>query len=319
MHSKIVTVVGGTGFVGRYVVKMLAAAGYTIRVIARNPDAAGHLKTAGEVGQIVLVRGNLAKPESLQGKLDNSWAVINLVGILFETTSQNFSALHAKGAEKLAQLAKTAGAERFIHMSSIGVDKAVKSKYARTKAMGEKAVQAAFPGATILRPSIVFGAEDQFFNKFAALATIAPALPLIGGGHTKFQPVYVGDVAKAVEHCLAQPNTCGGTYELGGPEVFTFRQLLEYVRTTTGRSPFLVNIPFGVASFAGYFTQLMPRPLLTHDQVALLEHDNVVAKDAKTFADLHITPTAVESIVPEYLSRYRKPEFSHYGDLAQPE
>jgi NADH dehydrogenase len=319
MHNKIVTVVGGSGFVGRYIVKVLAQVGYTIRVIARNPDAAGHLKTAGEVGQIVLVRGNLARPESLQGKLDNSFAVINLVGILFETINQNFTSLHAKGAEKLAQLAKTAGAERFIHMSSIGMDNAIKSKYARTKAMGEKAVQAAFPDATILRPSIVFGPEDQFFNKFAAMACISPVLPAIGGGHTKFQPVYVGDVARAVAECLKTPLTRSSIFELGGPDIFTFRQLLEYICVTTGRNPFLVNVPFGLASFLGYFTQLLPHPLITHDQVALLEHDNVVGKEAKGFTELGITPTAVESIVPEYLSRYRKPEFSHYGDLAQPE
>jgi NADH dehydrogenase len=308
MHNKIITVIGGTGFVGRYVVKLLAQHGYTIRVIARNPEAALQLKTSGEVGQIVLVRGNLAKPESLQGKLDNSWAVINLVGILFETTSQNFSALHAKGAEKLAQLAKTVGAERFVHMSSIGVDRAVKSKYARTKATGEKAVRAAFPEATILRPSVVFGYEDQFFNTFARMARLSPALPLIGGGRTKFQPVYVCDIAQAVLAVLQKAESRGQTYELGGPDIYPFRTLMEFICKTTGYNPFLVNIPFGLASFMSYFTQLLPHPPITHDQVYMLEHDNIVSKDAKNFADLGISPEAIEAIVPEYLARFTNPK-----------
>jgi len=307
MQNKIITIVGGTGFVGRYVVKLLADRGYTIRVIARNPDAALQLKTAGDVGQIVLVPGNLAKPESLQGKLDNSWAVINLVGILFETNRQNFSALHAKGAEKLAQLAKTSGVERFVHMSSIGVDKAVNSKYARTKSMGEKAVRAAFPEATILRPSVVFGYEDQFFNTFASMASILPALPLIGGGKTTFQPVYVCDVASAVLAVLEQKKCKGQVYELGGPGIYSFRQLLEFICKTTSRNPYLMNVPFSLASAMSYLTGLLPNPPLTHDQVTMLEHDNVVGKDAKTFADLGITPAAIEVIVPEYLTRFAKP------------
>lgn len=306
MNNKIVTVVGGTGFVGRYVVKLLASKGYTIRVIARNPGLALHLKTAGDVGQIVLVPGNLARPESLQGKLDNSWAIINLVGILFESTHQDFSAVHAKGAEKLAQLAKPVGAERLIHMSSLGVDKMVKSKYARTKAMGEKAVRAAFPTATILRPSVIFGAEDQFFNNFARMAQLFHALPLIGGGHTKFQPVYVNDVAQAVVAALENDAAQGQTYELGGPSVYEFKELLKYVATITGRSPLMLPIPFGLASFIGYFTQLLPRPPITHDQVGMLEHDSVVNVGAKTFADLGISPLALETIVPEYLARYAR-------------
>jgi NADH dehydrogenase len=313
MRNKIVTVVGGTGFVGRYVVKLLATRGYTIRVIARNPELALHLKTAGDVGQVVLVPGNLARPQSLQGKLDNSWAVVNLVGILFESTRQNFSAVHAKGAEKLAQLAKPAGAERFVHMSSLGVDKMVKSKYAHTKAMGEKAVRAAFPEATILRPSVIFGNEDQFFNSFASMAQLFRALPLIGGGHTKFQPVYVNDVAQAVVAALEKDSTQGEIYELGGPDTYSFRELLKYVCKVTGRSPLMLPIPFGLASLIGYFTQLLPRPPITHDQVGMLEHDSVVSIGAKTFRDLGITPTALETVVPQYLARYAKPGFAVAG------
>jgi NADH dehydrogenase len=275
-------------------------------VIARNPGLALQLKTAGDVGQVVLVPGNLARPDSLAGKLDNSWAIINLVGILFETTRQDFAAVHAKGAEKLAQLARPAGAERFVHMSSLGVDKMVKSKYARTKAMGEKAVRAAFPEATILRPSVIFGPEDQFFNTFAGMARLR-VLPLIGGGHTRFQPVYVGDIARAVLAALEESAATGGTFELGGPGVYSIRGLLEYICKVTGRDPFMINIPFGVASLIGYFTQLLPRPPITHDQVGMLEHDSVVSAGAKTFADLGITPTALETIVPEYLARFASP------------
>lgn len=310
MRSKIVTIVGGTGFVGRYVVKLLANRGYIIRVIARNPALAVHLKTAGDVGQIVLVPGNLAKPDSLAGKLDNSWAIVNLVGILFETTRQDFAAVHAKGAEKLAQLARPVGTERFVHMSSLGIDKMVKSKYARTKAMGEKAVRAAFPEATILRPSIIFGPEDQFFNAFAAMAQVYRVLPLIGGGHTKFQPVYAIDVAHAVLAALEQNSAEGGTFELGGPQTYSIRQLLEYICKVTGRDPLMLDIPFGLASFIGYFTQLLPRPPITHDQVGMLEHDSVVSAGAKTFADLGITPVALETIVPEYLARFANPRIS---------
>lgn len=305
MENKIVTVIGGTGFVGRYTVKLLAAKGYTIRVIARNPDLALHLKTAGEVGQIALVPGNLAKPESLLGKLDHSWAVINLAGILFESTRQDFSLVHAKGAEKLAQLAKAAGAERFVHVSSLGVDKMVKSKYARTKAMGEKAVRAAFAEAVVLRPSVIFGAEDQFFNAFASMARLN-FLPVIGGGETKFQPVYVGDVARAVLACLKHSVQGGNIYELGGPEIYSFRELLDYVCKATGRSPFMFPIPFGLAGLIGYLTQLLPHPPITHDQVAMLEHDSVVNAGAKTFADLGISPVALETVVPQYLMRFAK-------------
>lgn len=307
MHnSKIVTVVGGSGFIGRYVVKLLAERGYVIRVVARNPESALPLKTAGNVGQIVLTQGNLAQPETLQGKLDGSWAVVNLVGILFETSQQNFASLHAQGAEKLAQMARQAGVERYVHMSSLGVDKVVKSKYARTKSMGEKTVRAALPGAVILRPSVVFGAEDQFYNNFASMASLLPALPLIGGGMTRFQPVYVADVARAVLCALENPETTGETYELGGPGVYNFRDILAYICQITGHRPALLNVPFGLMRFASFFTELLPNPPLTRDQVSMLEMDNIVAPGAKGFAELGIAPLAVEAIVPDYLARYAK-------------
>ncbi len=306
MEQKIVTIVGGTGFVGRYVVKRLAKAGWRIRIIARNPDAARHLRTAGEVGQVVLARGNLADPQSLAGKIEDSYAVVNLVGVLFESGKQKFTALHAQGAETLAQMAYASGVKRFIQISALGVDKAGGSEYARTKLVGEKAVRAAFPAATILRPSVIFGPEDNFFNQFAAMSIAAPALPLIGGGLTRFQAVYVGDVAKAIEACLTRADTPGQTYELGGPHVYTFKEILQFILKTVGREKPLVTVPFPVASMMGSVAQLLPRPLLTRDQVALLRHDNIVGPNTKTFAQLGIKPAAVEVIVPEYLARFRK-------------
>ena len=305
MRNQIITVIGGTGFLGRYVVKRLAKAGYTIRVICRRPDSALHLKTAGDVGQIVLVSGNLAKPESLRGKLDNSYAVINLVGVLFESGKQTFTNLHAQGAEKIALMAKEAGAERFIHISALGIDKNTDSAYARSKAIGERAVQSAFPEATILRPSVIFGPEDNFFNQFAAMASLSPVLPLIGGGKTKFQPVYVDNVAKAVVLCLTQ-DVQGEIFELGGPRAYSFREILEYIMSVTGKKRMLVNVPFGVASVMGMGSEMLPRPMITRDQVRLLKHDNVVSPNAKTFKQLGISPAAVEVIVPEYLARYNK-------------
>jgi len=306
MEQKIVTIFGGTGFIGRYAVKRLAAAGYTIRVISRNADKALHLKTAGDVGQIVLMSGNLAHSESLAGKLDHSYAVINLVGALYEGGGQRFGALHAQGAERLAQMAKAAGAQRFIHLSALGVDKAAGSHYARSKLLGEKAVLAAFPEATILRPSVVFGPEDQFYNRFAAMASLCPALPLIGGGRSRFQPVYVGDVAKAIDHCLARPDTAKHTYELGGPHSYTMREILTYILHIIGRKRPLVRLPFGLASLMATGLELLPYPPLTRDQVKLLQYDNIVSPNALTLANLGIAPTAVEVVVPEYLARFNK-------------
>lgn len=305
MEQKLVTIVGGTGFVGRYIVRLLAQQGYTIRVICRNPDAALHLKTAGSVGQIVLTGGNLSDPDSLFGKLDGSYAVINLVGVLFEAGRQNFT-LHAQGAEKLAKMAKNADVKRLIHMSALGIDKAKGSQYARTKLLGEKAVLAAFPEATILRPSIIFGAEDQFFNRFATMASLAPALPLIGGGKTKLQPVYVGDVAQAVATCLQRDNTQGKTYELGGPHIFSLREIMDYILRITGKKRQLLHIPSSIGEIMGACGELLPRPPITRDQVKLLRTDNVVSNEALTLATLGISPTAVDMVVPQYLARFDK-------------
>lgn len=304
MEQRVVTVIGGTGFVGRYVVKLLAGAGYTIRVISRNPNAALHLKTAGNVGQIVLMGGNIAEPASLIGKIENSYAVINLAGILFERGKQSFAHVHAHGAEKVAQMAKAAGVQRFVQMSALGVDKAKTSDYARTKLLGEKAVLSAFPEATILRPSVIFGPEDNFYNQFAAMASLSPALPLIGGGITRFQPVYVGDVAAAILAAITRPDTAGQVFELGGPNVCSFKDILEYIMTLTGHKRMLLPIPLGMASFMGMCAEALPKPPLTRDQVRLLKSDNIVSSGVKNFATLGIAPTAVEMVVPGYLGRF---------------
>lgn len=310
MEQRIVTIIGGTGFVGRYVVKRLAAAGYTLRVISRHPDNALHLKTSGSVGQVVLMAGDITDPASLAGKIEDSYAVVNLAGVLFEAGSQNFAALHTHGTEKLAQMAKTAGVPRFIHVSALGVDKASGSKYARSKMLGEKAVLDAFPAATILRPGVIFGPEDNFINKFARMASFLPALPLIGGGRTRFQPVYVGDVAQAVEVCLARADTMGQIYELGGPEVLSFRDILRYILRVTGKKCRLLPIPFAIAPLMALkmeiIGKLCPPPMLTRDQVRLLKYDNIVSSNTHHFASLGIGPTAMEAVVPEYLARYSK-------------
>ncbi|MFO1242098.1 MAG: complex I NDUFA9 subunit family protein [Rickettsiales bacterium] len=302
--ARIVTLIGGTGFIGKYVVKHLAAEGYVIRVVSRDPEGALSLKTSGDVGQIVLQYGDLAKPKTLEGLLDGSFAVINLVGILFERGRQNFSALHAQGAEKLAKMCKDAGVQRFVHISSLGVDKATSSKYAKTKFFGEKATLAAFPEATILRPGVVFGPEDNFFNQFANILRIAPAFPLFGGGKTRFQPVYVGDVAEAVLQVLENQNTQGKIYELGGPDIVTFKEILQFTADTIRRSPCFFNLPFTLASLGATFAEFIPTPPLTRDQVRLLHYDNIVNDTMLSFADLGIQPESFRLTVPSYLQRF---------------
>lgn len=305
-RQHIISVIGGTGFLGRYVVRQLAREGYCVQVISRDPSKGAALKPSGDVGQIVPIAGDITHIGPLHDALHRSWAVVNLTGILYEKGRQNFTALHATGPEKLAQAAAGADVSRFIHVSSLGIDKAMGSQYARTKALGEKAVQAAFPTATILRPGVIFGPEDNFFNQFAAMASLSPALPLIGGGRTRFQPVYVGDVAKAVVACLKTTDSEGQIYELGGPQIYTFKEILEYICHVTGRKRRLVNVPFGMASGMGTVAELFPTPPLTRDQVRLLRHDNVVSPNAKGLAALGISATAIDVVVPEYLERFKK-------------
>ncbi len=305
----LITVFGGSGFLGRHVVRALAKRRFRIRVAVRRPDLAGHLQPLGTVGQIHAVQANLRFPDSVEAAVRDAAVVINLVGILFERGRQRFAAVHSEGAETIAQAASDFGA-RLIHVSAIGADENSSSLYARSKAEGERRVLAAKPTATIMRPSVVFGPEDDFFNRFAALARIAPVLPLIGGGHTRFQPVFVGDVASAIAQA-AEGNVRPGTiFELGGPEVRTFRELMEYVLATIERDRLLLPVPFALAKLQAGFLQFLPNPPLTPDQVELLRSDNIVSDEAKrrghTLEGLHIDPTAIEAVVPSYLWRFRR-------------
>jgi uncharacterized protein YbjT (DUF2867 family) len=305
----LVTVFGGSGFLGRHVVRALAKDGYRVRVAVRRPDLAGHLQPLGRVGQIHAVQANLRYPDSVEAAARGADVVINLVGILFERGRQRFDTVQTYGAEQVA-LAAAAHDARMIQISAIGADENSASGYARAKADGEKAVLSAKPDATVFRPSIMFGPEDGFFNKFAALARILPALPLIGGGLTKFQPVFVGDVAEAIARAVDGQARSGAIYELGGPEVRTFKELLEYVLKVIERRRFLIPLPFPLAKLQATFLQYLPTPLLTPDQVELLKTDNVVSAladtDGRTLAGLGVEPTAMEVIVPSYLWRFRK-------------
>jgi uncharacterized protein YbjT (DUF2867 family) len=306
MRSRRTAVLGGSGFIGRYVVQRLAARGDVIPVGCRRAEQARFLMTFGNVGQIAAVNVAIDDEQVLPAFLDGADAVVNCVGILAERGRQTFERVHHLGPARLARLAREAGVERVVHISAIGTDSRSRSAYARTKAQGEAAVRDSFPTATILRPSVVFGPEDQFFNRFATIAMLSPALPLIGGGRTRFQPVYVGDVADAVLKCLEDPATAGRTYELGGPKTYTLRELIELLLGEIRRKRLLIDLPFGAAEFQARLMALLPNPPLTPDQVELLKADNVVSSGALTLTTLGITPSAVEAILPTYLDRFRR-------------
>src|ERR1700744_2789901 len=308
-QDTLVTVFGGSGFLGRNVVRALARRDYRIRVAVRRPELAGHLQPLGKVGQIHAVQANLRYPASVAAAMRDSHIAVNLVGILAEGGAQTFDAVQGKGAETIAQAANAAGAT-MVHVSAIGADENSPSSYARAKAAGEAAVRATIPSATILRPSVVFGPEDQFTNRFAALARMSPALPLIGGGITRMQPVYVGDVATAVADAVDGKARAGATYEIGGPEVLTMREIMEIILATTERDRMLVSLPFGLAKFQAMFLQFAPGSLkLTPDQVALLRSDNIVSYTAKaaglTLEGLGIQADSLEAVAPQYLWRFR--------------
>jgi len=308
-QDTLVTVFGGSGFLGRSVVRALAKRDYRIRVAVRRPELAGHLQPLGKVGQIHAVQANLRYPASVEAAMRDSHVAINLVGILAESGAQTFDAVQGKGPGTVAQAAAAVGA-RMVHISAIGADETSASRYAQAKAAGETAVRAAVPSAIIMRPSVVFGPEDQFSNRFAALARISPMLPLIGGGVTKLQPVYVGDVATAVADAVDGNAKAGATYELGGPEVLTMREIMEIILAITGRDRMLVSLPFGLAKLQAMFLQFAPGALkLTPDQVVLLQSDNVVSDAAKaaglTLEGLGITADSLEAIAPQYLWRFR--------------
>jgi uncharacterized protein YbjT (DUF2867 family) len=305
----LVTVFGGSGFLGRNVVRALAKRDFRIRVAVRRPELAGHLQPLGRVGQIHAVQANVRYPASVEAAMRDSHVAINLVGILAAGGAQSFDAVQAKGAETVAKAAAAAGA-RMVHVSAIGADANSLSASAHSQAAGEQAVLAAVPSATILRPSVVFGPEDQFTNRFAALARMSPALPLIGGGATRMQPIYVGDVAAAVAEVVDGKAKQGATYELGGPEVLTMREIMEAICAITDRNRMLVPLPFGLARLNAFFLQFAPGMLkLTPDQVELLKSDNVVSDAAKasglTLEALGIAPDSMEAIAPQYLWRFR--------------
>jgi NADH dehydrogenase len=316
----LVTVFGGSGFLGMQVTRALAKRGYRVRVACRRTNLAYRAPLMGDVGQIQIVQANVRMPASVDRALEGADAVVNLVGVLFEQGRQGFQSLHAQGAKNVAEAAKARGIKNFVQVSAIGADAGSKSKYARTKAEGEAAVRALIPTAVVVRPSIVFGQDDDFFNRFAALATQSPVLPLPGGGQTRFQPVFVGDVASAIAACVADPKAAGKTLELGGPTVYSFKELMQLVLNQTKRERLLLPLPWPLARLIGTFGDLASMlpiaPPLTSDQVELLTQDNVASGLLPGLQALGITPTAVEALVPTYLYRYRKG--GQFADEAMP-
>jgi len=315
----LVTVFGGSGFVGTQVVRALAKRGWRLRVACRRPQRAYDLLPFGDVGQIQLKRADVTDRASAERAVEGADAVINLVGILYATPGRGFSAVHCEGARNVAEAAAAAGVKRLIQMSAIGADPDSQSKYARTKGEGEEAARAAFPGATIVRPSIVFGPEDGFFNRFARLSAITPVLPLFGGGEQRFQPIYVGDLAQAFARLVEDASTAGRVYEFGGPASYSFKELMQIIGRETHRPRVLVPLPFIAADalgMAGNVQSLLMPPILTSDQAILLRKDNVPSGDLPGLEALGIEGTAVEAIVPTYLWRYRRG--GQFAELADP-
>ena len=307
--QNLVTVFGGSGFIGTQAVRQLAKAGWRIRVAVRNPNLAYRMRMHGDVGQIDLVQANIRNRASVARALDGATAAVNLVGVLYEGGRQGFQAIHAMGAKTVAEVAREQGVGRLVQMSALGADAESASKYARTKAEGEIAARAVYADAVVVRPSIVFGPDDHFFNRFAAMASVSPVLPLIGGGATRFQPVFVGDVGKAVALAATTDEAAGQTYELGGSAVFTFRQLMEMMLAETARRRFLAPVPFPIAGALGAVGDLVAGilpPPVTSDQVELLKTDNVVSGAYPGLPELGLTPTTLEAVLPTYLYRYRK-------------
>ncbi len=340
MERRVATVFGGSGFIGRHVVQRLAAAGYIVRVAVRDPEAALFLKTAGDVGQVVPMAIDITHEGHVEAAVADADVVINLVGILYERGKNSlygreltFQALHVDGAATVARASQAAGVRHLIHMSALGADPHSPAAYGRSKAAGEAAVRDTFADAVILRPSVVFGPEDNFFNMFAGMARLSMVLPVLGcptwpqitfpdddrliavdfygDGGTRFQPVYVGDVADAVMAGIAGPEARGQTFELGGPRTYSFKQIMELLLSQIGRWRLLLPFPLFWARFYAWFLEFLPVPPLTRDQVDLLKRDNVVGENALTFKELGIMPTAAEAILPTYLHRFRPPSRQH--------
>lgn len=320
MTPRLVTIFGGSGFIGRHLVQRLVKTGATVRVAVRDPESVHRLRPLGDIGQIVPWAVDVRRPETIAPALDGADACVNLVGILFERGHSTFERVHVEGAAGVAAAAANAGCTRMVHMSALGASKDSASVYAQTKARGEAAVRDAFPSATIVRPSVVFGPEDSFFNMFASLTTISPFLPvmgapfppkisksgidLFGDGGPKMQPVFVGDVTRAMAMALTETGHAGKTYSLGGPTVYSFLDLMRLVLSVTGRKRMLVPMPYFAAEMQAAVLQFLPKPLLTPDQVVLLRSDNVVPGGVEGLQALGIEPTAAEAVVPSYLRRF---------------
>ncbi len=339
MQKRVITVFGGSGFIGRHLVKRLAEAGFQIRVAVRDTEAARFLKVSGDTGQVVPWLADVTHPDQVAAAVDGADCVVNLVGILYEFGRRTFQNIHVDGAAHVAVAAKAAGARRLVHVSAIGAAEDSPALYGRTKAEGEAAVLAAFPEAVIVRPSVVFGPEDNFFNLFAGLSRLTWVLPvfgcptwpgikifpegglveidLYGDGGTKFQPVYAGDVAEAIKNIISDPSLSDTalsdmlgprrTFELGGPTVYSFKEIMDLLLEATGRKRFLMPLPFGLAAFYAWFLEFWPKPILTRDQIKLLKRDNVVSKGVPGFKELGISPVAADAVVPAYLNRFRTP------------
>ena len=305
MKDKVVAVVGGAGFIGRNVVRELCKKGVRVNVGCRDTESAKFLRSMGDVGQVNLIKVNVANYDQMARLIEGADHVISLVGILHETKGNTFETVQAKGPMLVGKIAREKNVRSLVHVSAIGADVNSKSLYASSKGLGETYIRDEFEKTVILRPSIIFGPDDNFFNRFANLAAFAPFLPLVGGGTTKFQPVYVQDVASAIMVALEDSAKVGNDYELGGPSIYSFRELLELLERHTLRKRALVNIPFFLASLQAKFLEILPNPPLTRDQVQLLKTDNIVSQDALTLQDLGISPTSCEAVLPTYLDRFR--------------
>ena len=305
-NQKIIAIFGAGGFIGKHLIRNLTKLDYRIKIATRSPYLKGYLKPLGNPGQIELFKTNIFNEEDVKNVIKNCDLVINLVGILYETGKQKFNYIHSRFPHLLSNLCNEQGIKNLVHISALGVKEKHNSLYMKSKLEGEKNIQDTFKPSVILRPSVVFGPEDKFFNTFASLAQFSPALPLVGGGKTKFAPIYVGDVAKAIVKALELNNTEPKIYELGGPENYSFKELMEILLREIKKKRFLIPIPFGFAKFQSYFLQMLPNPLLTPDQVELLKHHNIVSGDHPTLKDLGITGTPIQSILSKYIYRFRE-------------
>jgi len=305
-NQKIIAIFGAGGFIGKHLMRQLTKLGYRLKIATRNPYLKGYLKPLGNPGQIELFKTNIFNQDDIKKVLQNCDLAINLVGILFENKKQKFNHIHSEFPYLLSNLCQELGIRNLVHISALGVKENHNSEYMKSKLIGEKNIINNFSPSVILRPSLIFGPEDKFFNTFASLAQFSPVLPLVGGGRTKFAPIYVGDVAKAIVKALELNNSKPKIYELGGPENYSFKELIEILLREIKKKRFLIPIPFGFAKFQSYFLQMLPNPLLTPDQVELLKHHNIVSGDYLILKDLGITGTSIQSILPKYIYRFRE-------------